>query len=271
MCTPLCTTVVHNTAQNGSDNFRSSDDVYRSGATSHRFCKTSASRQFLWANFGWTTQTSIRCHWQTHATCCVTANLQWPCLSFAKIFSTRKLDSLCIALHCLHNPTFSHFSRTLTCDRQTYDDGVYSASMASHGKKAERCCQCSRNSKSQHHMISSDSTWTKSWVCSGKWTSVHSINIHTVQKTDPVAWMLHNKSNKTITENVWKVLVTSLKFNRTITFKFRWTGQISAVTAGKLVGKPKLLGNLWTAMENGCYSSCVHCDAQTTASMHKMH
>ena len=96
-------------------------------------------------------------------------------------------------------------------------------------------------------------------------------NIHTVQKTDPFAWVLHNKSNKTIIENVWKVLVTIFNFNRTITFNFRWTGQISVVTAGKLVGKPKLLGNLWTAMENGCYSSCAHCDVQTTASKHKMH
>jgi len=38
-----------------------------------------------------------------------------------------------IVWHCLHDSTFSHFSRTLTCDRQTdretHDYGIYHASM----------------------------------------------------------------------------------------------------------------------------------------------
>jgi len=34
----------------------------------------------------------------------------------------------------LRDPTFSHFSRTPTWDRQTYDYGIYRASMASRGK-----------------------------------------------------------------------------------------------------------------------------------------
>ena len=37
--------------------------------------------------------------------------------------------------HCLCDPTFSHFNRTLTCDRQTYDYCIYHASMALPSKK----------------------------------------------------------------------------------------------------------------------------------------
>ena len=41
--------------------------------------------------------------------------------------------------HRLRDPTFSHFSRTPTCDRQTdrqtHDGGIYRASMALRGKK----------------------------------------------------------------------------------------------------------------------------------------
>jgi len=35
----------------------------------------------------------------------------------------------------LRDPVFSRFSLTPTCDRQTHEDGVYCASMASRGKK----------------------------------------------------------------------------------------------------------------------------------------
>jgi len=35
--------------------------------------------------------------------------------------------------HCLHDHTFSCFSRTPTCDRQTRDYGIYCATMASRG------------------------------------------------------------------------------------------------------------------------------------------
>jgi len=242
--------------------------------TSHGFCKTSASRQFLWANFGWTTQTSISCHWQTHATCCITANVRWPRLSFAEIFSTRKLHSLTIVWHCLHNPTFSHFSRTPTCDRQTNDDAHTVLAWHRMVKRLNHAAKV-WGTQSLNIIWSVATARGQKVECvliPKKWTSADSVNIHTVQKTDPVAWVSHNKWNKTIIENVWKVLVTSLKFNRTITFNFRWTGQISMVTAGKLVGKPKLLPrNLWTVVEKGCYTLCVHCDAQTTASKHKMH
>jgi len=47
--------------------------------------------------------------------------------------------------HPLHVPTFSHFSRTPTCgrqtDRQTHDDGIciYRASMALRGKNCTLC------------------------------------------------------------------------------------------------------------------------------------
>ena len=42
-----------------------------------------------------------------------------PRLSFAEIFSTRKLESLAIVWRSLRDATFSCFSRTPTCDRQT--------------------------------------------------------------------------------------------------------------------------------------------------------
>ena len=39
-----------------------------------------------------------------------------------------------IMWHCLCDPTFSRFSRTPACDRQTHDYGIYLASMVSRGK-----------------------------------------------------------------------------------------------------------------------------------------
>jgi len=39
-----------------------------------------------------------------------------------------------IMWHCLHDPTFSRFSRTSTCDRQTDKYGIYRAGMASRSK-----------------------------------------------------------------------------------------------------------------------------------------
>jgi len=42
-----------------------------------------------------------------------------PYLSFRKIFGTRNLETLGIVWRCLRDPTFSRFSRTLTCDRPT--------------------------------------------------------------------------------------------------------------------------------------------------------
>jgi len=44
------------------------------------------------------------------------------CLSFAEIFSVRKQTPWAILWHCLHDPAFSRFSKTPTCDRQTHDD-----------------------------------------------------------------------------------------------------------------------------------------------------
>jgi len=38
--------------------------------------------------------------------------------------------------HSLHDPMFSHFSRTPTCDRQTHDDSIYCASMALRGNQS---------------------------------------------------------------------------------------------------------------------------------------
>ena len=44
----------------------------------------------------------------------------WPRMSFAEIFSVRKLASIwAIVWHCLRDPTFSRFSRTPTCDGRT--------------------------------------------------------------------------------------------------------------------------------------------------------
>ena len=40
-----------------------------------------------------------------------------PHLSFAKIFSIRKLESLGYRVACLHDPMYGHFSQTLTCDK----------------------------------------------------------------------------------------------------------------------------------------------------------
>jgi len=37
--------------------------------------------------------------------------------------------------HYLHNPTFSHFDTDRHTQRQTYDDGIYHPSIASHSKK----------------------------------------------------------------------------------------------------------------------------------------
>jgi len=43
-----------------------------------------------------------------------------PHFSFAKTFGNRKLESLGYCAWCyLHDPTFSRFSRTVTCDRET--------------------------------------------------------------------------------------------------------------------------------------------------------
>jgi len=40
-------------------------------------------------------------------------------LNFADIFGVRKLESLGYGMACLRDPTFSRFSTTPTCDRQT--------------------------------------------------------------------------------------------------------------------------------------------------------
>ena len=44
---------------------------------------------------------------------------EWLRLSFAEIFGIRKLGPWIILWRCLRDPTFSRFSRTPTCDRQT--------------------------------------------------------------------------------------------------------------------------------------------------------
>ena len=69
----------------------------------------------------------------TYSTCIY--RLCWgdPHPSFADIFGIRKLES---------NPTFSRFSRTPTCDRQTYDYSTYHASMASCGNNKKQKYWC---------------------------------------------------------------------------------------------------------------------------------
>jgi len=41
-----------------------------------------------------------------------------------------------IVCHCLRDPTFSPFSTVRACDRQTHDDSIYCASVASQGKNS---------------------------------------------------------------------------------------------------------------------------------------
>jgi len=67
--------------------------------------------------------------------------LGWPRSSFVEIFGVNKLESLYYRGSCLHNPKFSRFSRTPTCDRQTdgrihdrLDDSIYRSGTASRGK-----------------------------------------------------------------------------------------------------------------------------------------
>jgi len=55
----------------------------------------------------------------TYPTCIWRLCWGWPYLSFAKIFSIRKLESLGYRVACLHDPMYGHFSGTLTCDRRT--------------------------------------------------------------------------------------------------------------------------------------------------------
>jgi len=62
-------------------------------------------------------------------------------LNFVEVFGIRKLESLAIVWRCLHDPTFTCFSRTPTCDKQTdaqthdYGISLRRASRASRGKK----------------------------------------------------------------------------------------------------------------------------------------
>jgi len=48
-------------------------------------------------------------------------------LSFTEILGNRKLRSLGYVWRCLRDPTFSCFSRTPTCDRQTHTTTAYTA------------------------------------------------------------------------------------------------------------------------------------------------
>jgi len=61
----------------------------------------------------------------------------WPRLSFAQIFGTRKLDSLCCHVVLFAWSTFSRFSRTPSCDRQTVrhtlDYGIYRVGLRASG------------------------------------------------------------------------------------------------------------------------------------------
>ena len=58
---------------------------------------------------------------------------------FCQDLRRQKTSLWAIMRHHLHDPTFSHFIRTPTCDkqthRQTHDDGIYCASMALRAKK----------------------------------------------------------------------------------------------------------------------------------------
>ena len=54
----------------------------------------------------------------THPTCIWRPHRGWSRLNFAEIFGCRKLES--IVWCCLCDPTFSHFSRTPTCDRHRH-------------------------------------------------------------------------------------------------------------------------------------------------------
>jgi len=74
--------------------------------------------------------TYLTCIWHLH----------WgdPVWILPRSSASEKQSPWAIAWHCLHDPKFSHFSRTPTCDRQTdrytHDYGMYRASMVSSGK-----------------------------------------------------------------------------------------------------------------------------------------
>jgi len=57
----------------------------------------------------------------------------------AEIFGTRKLDLWAIVRRCMRDPMFSRFRTVPSCDRrmdrQTHDDSIYRASIASRGNK----------------------------------------------------------------------------------------------------------------------------------------
>jgi len=54
--------------------------------------------------------------------------------NFAVNFGVRKLSQGAIVWHYLGDPMFSRYDTIPECDRQTHDDGIYRASMASHVK-----------------------------------------------------------------------------------------------------------------------------------------
>jgi len=56
-----------------------------------------------------------------HPTCIWRLRWRWPRLIFAAIFGTRKRESQTIVWCCLHDPTFSHFSKTLISDLRQMD------------------------------------------------------------------------------------------------------------------------------------------------------
>ena len=89
---------------------------------------------------------------------------EWSRSNFAEIFSNRKLESMnyrVLLFVWSYRPTFSRFSRTPTCDRQT--DGRTDGQTQGHG--IYRACIASRGKKLSQQNVVHDQQSVSHWWC----------------------------------------------------------------------------------------------------------
>jgi len=129
-----------------------------------------------------------------------------------------------------YNSTFSHFSRTLTCDRQTHVDGIYHANIALHVVKREakhNIAQKTLRTKARFHCVV--------WCPKSKWSGLTGLSLASTKSSisDSAAFVRYKIA---CTAGFTKVWVTSVAhwLTQSVANQVQFNCQVAWLTYGNV-------------------------------------